>query len=673
MKMKKNIFSGLALLVIAAFVFAAAFGSCSAFATDTGASLSETTWISLTPSVPFIDGDGQRAVTLTLDFSKEIDKLSNNPSESDLADIFDFGYDEYPASSEKLKATTISKVATAVYTLKVINVPNVEKGIVLVTIKNAGIAPPTRRWSLDGKVILDAQSAKAANGGIRSEFFAVAKDSSGCTYAVGHQYSDEEYSYGTVRVSGSASDVNNAVIVKYNKSGTALWARSVNAPAGSYGSWFGGVAVDESDRVYVVGGHTTNTVYNYGNNVTVKGSFDGQNAVIVQYDSTGTARWAKSVAAAFNESRFYCVSADASGVYAGGMQSGNGTFSYGAGISVAGSSDSDDDEGGNAVLVKYDSSGKALWAKSVAGAGEGSLFYGVSADGSGKVYAVGSQQGDVAYDYGNGIKATGGGYGVPNAVIVQYDSAGTALWAKSVSGSVGNSVFYAVSTDKLGTLYAAGSQYGTASYNYGGTSVAGSGSLNAVLVKYNSAGSVQWASVSGGGSIGDDDSGGGGDDLTKSVKSIQNNAMSAFTGVAVDKLGKVCVSGAQNDTGVYFYNGASAQGNFSAYNALIVKYNSSTGEAQWAQAPTSSGNTSTETKIKSLFSLPGSEASAAINDDAELISDANASFFYGIAADGLGGFSAVGYQTGNGTFVYGNGTAAQSNGDNNNAVMVEYQ
>ncbi|MDR3302523.1 MAG: hypothetical protein LBT01_08390 [Spirochaetaceae bacterium] len=700
MNVKKIVFPGLALLVSAVFVFSASLGSCEAIASTTGENLAETVWISLTPSVPFVDGNGQRAATLTLDFTKAVDKLANSPSEADLANIFSFEYP--PDPTVKLKATTISKDAEALYTLTVINVPDVEKGIVVVTINIAGIAPPTRPWSLDGKAILDAQSAKAANGG-RSVFFAVAKDTSGCTYAVGCQFGKEEFSYGTVRVQGVFSG-SNAVIVKYDKSGTALWARSVSVGGveksfvdGSDGgrlasqaeldtsvtALFTGVAVDNSGRVYVSGIQRSTVEYIYGANATAAGSSGSENAVIVQYDSNGSAKWAKSVTGGGgNKSRFRCVAADASGVYAGGEQSGSEAFSYGAGVSVAGSSDNEDEDDGfgNAVIVKYDRSGNALWAKSVAGTGEGSIFYGVAADGSGKVYAVGSQRANAAYDYGNGINARGGAEDNLNAVIVQYDgNTGAALWANSAIGSDSTSVFVGVAADKLGMIYAVGGQSYTGFYDYGGASVAGTGHANAVIVKYNSVGTALWAkSVSGGGRIKIDD---GDDDSTQSVKTILHAAMSVFTGVAVDELGRVCASGGQNGNGVYDYGGASAQGNYTgvnrvpgdnevngaiigdilAYNAVIVKYNSSTGEAQCAQAPTSSG-----------ASAP--DRDAAVAPDSESTSDgSNASFFYGIAADGLGGFFTAGCQVGNGTFVYGNGVSAQANGEEENAVIVEFQ
>ncbi|HQB62595.1 MAG TPA: hypothetical protein PK899_13160, partial [Spirochaetota bacterium] len=78
------------------------------------------------------------------------------------------------------------------------------------------------------------------------------------------------------------------------------------------------------------------------------------------------ALWAKSVTAGSYQSIFSSVAVDSSGnVYAAGGQRGTGSFTYGEGVSVAGSYSGTGYYDGNVVLVKYDSSGTALWAKSV--------------------------------------------------------------------------------------------------------------------------------------------------------------------------------------------------------------------------------------------------------------------------------------------------------------------
>ncbi|HQF79157.1 MAG TPA: InlB B-repeat-containing protein, partial [Spirochaetota bacterium] len=116
------------------------------------------------------------------------------------------------------------------------------------------------------------------------------------------------------------------------------------------------------------------------------------------------ALWAKSVTAGNDYSYFNSVAVDSSGnVYAAGYQSRTGSFTYGPGVSVAGSGSS------NVVLVKYNSSGNALWAKSVTAGTSESRFNSVAVDSSGNVYAAGYQRGTGSFTYGPGVSVAGSG------------------------------------------------------------------------------------------------------------------------------------------------------------------------------------------------------------------------------------------------------------------------
>ncbi|HNZ28040.1 MAG TPA: hypothetical protein PKK13_12520, partial [Spirochaetota bacterium] len=131
------------------------------------------------------------------------------------------------------------------------------------------------------------------------------------------------------------------------------------------------------------------------------------------------ALWAKSVTAENGYSKFYSVAVDSSGnVYAAGYQEGTGSYTYGEGVSVAGSYA----DGSNVVLVKYDSSGNALWAKSVTAGTDVSSFSSVAVDSSGNVYAAGYQYGTGSYTYGEGVSVAGSSSSYANVVLVKYDA-----------------------------------------------------------------------------------------------------------------------------------------------------------------------------------------------------------------------------------------------------------
>jgi hypothetical protein len=127
--------------------------------------------------------------------------------------------------------------------------------------------------------------------------------------------------------------------------------------------------------------------------------------------------WARSVTGGGNLSYFDSVTIDSSGyIYAVGFQRGNGTYNYGGTVSAIGSSTGTSD---NVVLVKYDLSGNAQWAKSVTGGGNASDFYAVTTR-SGSIYAVGTQRGNGTYNYGGTVSVVGS-YTGEYVVLVKYD------------------------------------------------------------------------------------------------------------------------------------------------------------------------------------------------------------------------------------------------------------
>jgi len=454
-----------------------------------------------------------------------------------------------------------------------------------------------------------ARSISAGTG--TSRFSAVAVDSEGNIYAAGYQKGTGTYTYGDgVSVAGISSD-DNVVLVKYNSSGTAQWARSVSAGTGQ--SRFSAVAVDSAGNIYAAGSQYGTGTYTYGSGVSVAGTSEHENVVLVKYNTSGTAQWVRSVSAGTGISVFDAVAVDSAGnIYAAGIQTDTGTYTYGPGVSVAGTTSGI--YGDNAVLVKYNSSGTAQWARSVS-AGTGiSGFSAVAVDSASNIYAAGYQKDTGTHTYGSGVSVAGTSSG-NNVVLVKYNSSGTAQWARSVSAGTDTSYFNEVAVDSAGNIYAAGYQDKTGTYTYGsGVSVAGTSSnRNVVLVKYNSSGTAQWA---------------------RSVSAGTGYVYSMFNAVAVDSAGNIYAAGIQTDTGTYTYgDGVSVAGTTpSDYNVVLVKYNSS-GTAQWARS-VSAGT--------------------------------DWSLFNAVAVDSASNIYAAGGQ--NGTSTYGDGVSVTGSG----SVLVKY-
>ncbi|MDR2185829.1 MAG: hypothetical protein LBO80_09235 [Treponema sp.] len=255
-----------------------------------------------------------------------------------------------------------------------------------------------------------AQWAVMSSGGTPegAEFKAVAVDALGNIYAAGTQDKNGTYDYGNgITVAGGFNNGDNPVIVKYNTNGEAQWANSISSGVDCA---FRALAV-HADGIYAAGCQAGAGSFSYqgtsGPAVTATGTAVGKdNAVIVKYSAAGAALWAKTVSAGTYASNFLALAADASGIYAAGGQVGNGTYTYGPGVSVTGTYAGTENHATNAVLVKYDNNGQAQYAKSVT-TGPGPSFFSAAAVCSSGVYAAGTQIGAVKYVYTDGQNATG--------------------------------------------------------------------------------------------------------------------------------------------------------------------------------------------------------------------------------------------------------------------------
>ena len=439
-----------------------------------------------------------------------------------------------------------------------------------------------------------------------SSFNGVAIDTSGNIYAAGSQFGTGTYTFGSQSTNGSNAG-NNSALVKYDAVGNVQWARTVQASAGN--SVFKAVAVDTTGNIYAAGFQNNSSTFTYTAGITATGNCAGNNLALVKYNSTGTGVWARTVAACGSAAQANAVATDASGnVYVAGFQVGTATYGYG-GQNATGTSTFN-----NVVVVKYNPSGTPLWARSLAGGSNNAQFNALAVDNTGNVYAAGYQSGAGTYTYGSqAATATAGG---TNAVLVKYDSAGTALWATTVSAGAAASQFLALATDLSGNVFAVGFQTGTGSFTYGGQSITGgSPGTNITLVKYNAAGTVLAATTLASGS-----------------------GNSQFNSVAIDLSGNIFAAGFQAGTGPYTFGSASATGTATTNNPILVKYNASL-SAQWVNT------------------IAAGTTSAAFN---------------AIAVDSSNSLYAAGAQSGNGTYTYGSQSIAGPY-TGNNVALVKYQ
>ena len=429
-----------------------------------------------------------------------------------------------------------------------------------------------------------------------SSFRSVVIDNSGNVYVAGIQTGTGTFTYGPgVYASGSSSG-NNIVLVKYDSSGVAQWARSTSGVTGSGSCAFNALAVDNSGNVYAAGYQTGTGTLTYGPGITITGSSTGgSKAAFVKYNSSGVALWAYSPYAGGNS--FSSVAVDNSGnVLVAGYQIGTGTFTYGPSITITGYS-----SGSNVMLVKCYSSGGIQWARSTLSGTDSSAFDSVAVDNSGNVYAAGNKSGTGTLTYGSGVTS------INKAVLVKYNSSGAAIWASPNAPQLNS--FNAVTVDNSVNVYATGKD----SFS----------TYKVVFVKYNSSGVAQWI-----------------------AGSTSLAGANIFNSLTVDNSGNVYAAGYQTGTSSFTYGtDVYASGSSSGNNAVLVKYNSS-GIAQLANC------------VLGIPVVSGGPVGS--------------SLFNAVAIDSTGNVYAVGYQTGSSIFNYGTGVYASGSSAENNAVLVKY-
>ncbi len=451
----------------------------------------------------------------------------------------------------------------------------------------------------------------------QSYFYDVAAAPDGSSCAVGTINGAGTFDFGNGVTAIPDFPLNrNLVLVKYDSSGNALWANTVTG--GGNLSSYNGVGVAPDGSVYAAGEINSTGTYNFGNGATATGS-GTTNAVIVKYDSSGLTQWALQVAtSATGSSSFQGVAVASDGsVYVAGNIRDNQTYDFGNGITLTGAS------AGiyYAVLIKYDSSGLAQWAATVT-ASDSSSFKAVSVAPDGSVYAAGGILGTNIHDYGNGATATGT-CATGNIVVVKYSSSGVAQWARSVITGSDESMFLGTSIAPDGSVYASGYMNNNTAYDFGsgitatGTA-AGASSSNAVLVKYDSAGTTQWA---------------------RTV--IAGSSESGFFRVSAAPDGSVYTGGGIQGTITYdFGNGVTAIGVFAGgMSPVLVKYDGF-GTAQWAS-----------------YLTAGSDES----------------FFRGVSVSPDGSIYAGGYINNTVSYDFGNGATVTGINGGDNCLMVKYK
>ena len=348
-------------------------------------------------------------------------------------------------------------------------------------------------------------------GGVRSDLGrAISVDSFGNSYITGAFEGEATFDGVTLTSEGNGE----IFVAKYNPEGTLAWVRQSRGSV-LFGSF--GVSVDRAGNSHIIGEIRGSTDFD---SITLVGEANGD-VFLAKYDPGGSAVWAKKAGGAYHDIGRAIAVDEYGNTFVTGRFKSTAMFD---GISLDAVRDAD------IFVAKYSADGSVVWAKQAGGANwdEG---WGISVDGSGSCYVIGTFQGEATFD---GVTLTADGF--RNIFIAKYQPDGPLAWVRQAGGGMEYMAGPAVAVDSAGNVFVTGSFGGEAAF--GGVTLASRGGSDIFVARYDSDGLLDWAKQAGGAS-GDAGYGVSVDDSNNVYVTGAFQGQASFDGVTMTSEGSV--------------------------------------------------------------------------------------------------------------------------------------
>lgn len=375
-----------------------------------------------------------------------------------------------------------------------------------------------------------------SEGGINSDgAYSCCTDANGNIIVVGH-FMSQIITLGATTLANVHPGWEDMFIVKYDPNGNVLWAKSAGGANDDVAS---SCSTDAIGNIIVTGSFNSSSI-TFGTNTLINAG--AIMMFIAKYDSNGNVVWAKKEGGTDGNVEPVDCGTDAIGNIIVTGSFNNSGFAFGIDTMI-------NTGNGDMFIVKYDSIGNLLWAKSAGGtSNDGAL--GCSTDAGGNIFVTGVFK-DTNITFGTTTLANAGNY---DLFIVKYDSFGNELWAKSAGDSL-NDLAYSCSTDANNNVIVTG-DFNSANLSFGSTTLVNPGGSDIYVVKYDSNGNVLWA------------------------KSGAGNSFDGAASCSTDASGNIFVTGYFESSSLTF--GTTTLTNSGSEDIFIVKYDS-TGNVLWAK------------------------------------------------------------------------------------------
>ena len=409
----------------------------------------------------------------------------------------------------------------------------------------------TSNGSSDGFIIKynvsgEAEWAKIIGGEKYDSIFALKVTQNG-GYIIGGYFQSSSVNLES-RVNLTNKGSSDGMVIKFDKveipNPIVIQAEGIGGASTDYIN----VVVATNDGGYIAGGRFNSSSLNLGNGVrlTNKGSADG---VIIKYNSNREVEWARRIGGTdYDNINVVAVTSDGGYIVGGDFKSSNIDLGNGVSLISRGSSDG--------MIIKYNSNGEVEWAKGIGGTDNEKInSVAVTSEGD---YIVAGDFISESIDLENGISLTNNG--IVDGMIIKYSSNGEAKWAKGIGGQNSDYIESIAETQDGG--YIVGGYFWSSIDLGNGESLTSKGNDDGMIIKYSSAGKVEWSRAIGGGS------------------------RECVNSVSVTSDGGYIVGGDFSSESIDLKNGVSlVKKSFekATYDGMIIKYSGS-GDAEWAKA-----------------------------------------------------------------------------------------
>jgi len=290
--------------------------------------------------------------------------------------------------------------------------------------------------------------------------------------------------------SGGASTFgSDAILAKFNQSGTCLWATYYGGSNVDLGR---GIAFDTSGNIYLAGySNSTTGITTPGSHKAVKtGSNLRTEAFLVKFDTAGGRIWGTYYGGMQYEENITVASDNTGHIYITGNT--NST----ADIATAGAYQSSLAGTYDIFLAKFNTAGNLIWG-TYYGGNSNDYSAGIAVDTFGDIYLTGNTFSTT------GIATTGAyqtvNSGAYDAFLAKFNSSGQRQWGTYLGGT-GADYGQGLTCDDLGNVYLIGTTTSNAGITSAGSyqSSYGGGGSDGYLAKFSGSGILAWSTYYGG-------------------------------------------------------------------------------------------------------------------------------------------------------------------------------